>query len=154
MSIITAVSATGLAAGLVFSGVTGASASNADITLPSGGVLAQRVTTYCNRVPDLIERADKAQTRISAGAETKGSLAWLKDKRNTAVSKKHPRVVHRLDKVIARRTARLQKLPTVEANLATAKTECAALDLPAPSTSPSTSSPSPSSVPSTSGGDS
>jgi hypothetical protein len=142
MSIITAVSAAGLAAGLVFTGVANASASpsNADITLPSGSVLAQRVTTYCGRVPNLIERAEKAQTRISGNADTQGSLAWLNAKKTKATTNKHPRVVKRLDRVIARRTKRLAKLPTIESNLKQAQTECSSLNLPAPSTpAPSTS---------------
>jgi hypothetical protein len=137
MSIITAVCATGLAAGLVLTGVSAATASPADITLPPGGVLEQRVIHFCDRVPTLIERADKAQLRITAGADTKGSLAWLRARRAIAVSKKHPRVVKRLDAIIVRRTERLNKLPTLEAKLKTAQSECSTLALPTPATSSS-----------------
>jgi hypothetical protein len=147
MGIITAISATGLAAGLALTGAhvasasTGASASTsaatASITLPSGGVLEQRVTNFCGRVPKLIERADKAQVRIGADAGTKGSLAWLKAKEAKAKAAGHKRVVNRLDRVIDRRTKRLAKLPEVKTKLSRANTECGTLDLPTPSATPS-----------------
>jgi hypothetical protein len=148
MGIITAVSATGLAAGLALTGAHMASAStspapsssaSSSITLPSGGVLEQRVTSFCNRVPKLIQRADKAQTRLSGDADTKGSLAWLKAREAKAKSNGNARVVTRLDRRITRRTARLAKLPEVKTQLSKANDECATLDLPTPSVSPSAS---------------
>jgi hypothetical protein len=128
MSIITAVSAAGLAAGLA---LTGASAASADVTLPSGGILEQRVTTFCGKVPDLITKVDKAQTRINGDADTKGSLAWLKAKQAKATANNHPRIADRIGLRIKWRTERLAKLPEVKANLTKAKSECATLDLPA-----------------------
>jgi hypothetical protein len=140
MGILTALSAAGLAAGLAISGVTAASAAApsaapADITLPSGGVLEHRVTRFCSRVPNLIERAGRAQTRLSGDAGTRGSLAWLKAKQAQAQKNGRRHVVNRLDRVIERRTERLSKLPTVKENLVKAQTECATLDLPAPTPS-------------------
>jgi hypothetical protein len=130
MRIITALSATGLAAGLA---LTGAQAANADVTLPPGGALEQRITSFCGRVPDLLERIDKAQTRIGADAETKGSLSWLKAKQAKAEAKGRKRVVKRLERRIDRRTERLAKLPKLKQKLTAAQTECATLDLPSAS---------------------
>jgi hypothetical protein len=142
MGLITALSAAGLAAGLALTGAHVASASTAastaaSITLPSGGVLEQRVTKFCDRVPALIQRADKAQTRIGGDADTKGSLAWLKAREAKAKANGHPRVVKRLERVIDRRTERLAKLPELKTKLSQAKDECGSLDLPTPSASPS-----------------
>lgn len=153
MGIVTALSATGLAAGLTFTGALtgGASAAPiqaaplqaapiaapaapaADVTLPPGGVLEKRVTTFCGRIPKLLERADKAQTRISGDAGTKGSLAWLKARQAKAETNQHPRVLKRVDRKIERRTQRLAKLPELKTRLAAAQKECATLDLPAAS---------------------
>ena len=130
MGIITALSATGLAAGLA---LTGAQTASASVTLPPGGALEQRITSFCARVPDLLERVDKAQTRMNAGAETKGSLAWLKAKQAKAEGANHKRVVKRLGRKIDRRTERLAKLPQIKQKLTAAKAECATLDLPAKS---------------------
>ena len=132
MGIITAVSAAGLAAGLALTGATVASAATsasapASVTLPSGGILEQRVTTFCGKVPDLLTKVDKAQARINGDAGTKGSLAWLKAKQAKA---KHPRIADRLELRIKWRTERLAKLPEIKTNLTKAKSECANLDLP------------------------
>jgi hypothetical protein len=148
MGLITALSAAGLAAGLAVTGATAAAASApassapaasaaADITLPSGSILAQKVTRYCARVPDLQARAVKAQARLSGSAGTKGSIAWLKAREAAQQKKGHPAVVNRIDKIVTRRTARLAKLPTVESNLAKAKTQCAGLNLGSGSSTPS-----------------
>ena len=133
MGIVTALSATGLAVGLAFTGVSAGNAASASITLPDGGVLEQRVTKFCGRVPDLLERLDKASTRISGDADTKGSLAWLKVKQAKAESTHHPRVAKRIERRIERRTERLAKLPELKTKLTAAKSECATLDLPSSS---------------------
>jgi|1186.fasta_scaffold1164868_1 hypothetical protein len=133
MGFITALSATGLAAGLAFTGVSAGNAATSSITLPDGGVLEHRVTTFCNRVPDLLKRVDKASERISGDADTKGSLEWLKARKAKAESNHHPRVVKRIERRIERRTERLAKLPEVKQKLTQAQGECATLDLPAPS---------------------
>jgi hypothetical protein len=141
MRIVTALSAGGLAVGLALTPMA-AGAAPADVTLPSGGVLEKRVDRFCDRVPQLIVRADKAQARISGDADTKGSLAWLKARRAKAEAKKgkhHERVVKRLDRRIERRTDRLAKLPQVRKNLQQAKTECAEIDRSAPTPAPSAS---------------
>ena len=152
MGAITAVSALGLAAGLALTGANLASAaptsatpttpttSSSSITLPGGSVLANKITNYCGRVPKLIERADTAQTRIDGSATTKGSLLWLKAREAKATGNKHPRVAKRIDKVIARRTKRLSRLPEIKTRLTAANTECATLNLPAPSASDSSGS--------------
>ncbi len=133
MGLITTISATALSAGLVAGGVHVAAASSASITLPSGGVLEQRVTHFCNRVPDLLKRADKAQTRLSGDPSTKGSIAWLQAKQDKAEKNKHPRVAKRLDRVIDRREKHLAKLPEIKTRLTKAQSECATLSLPQPS---------------------
>jgi hypothetical protein len=101
--------------------------------LPEGGVLEQRVTKFCNRVPDLLERVDKASARISGDAETQGSLEWLKARKAQAEKNHRPRVVNRIERRIERRTERLAKLPDVKDRLTKAQGECATLDLPKPS---------------------
>ena len=132
MGIITALSATTLAAGLAFTGASaaGASTAAAGVTLPDGGVLEQRITTFCGRVPDLLERVDKAGARISGDAGTKGSLAWLKDKQAKAESNDRKRVAKRIERRIERRTDRLAKLPELKQKLTAAQGECGSLDLP------------------------
>ena len=142
MNLITALTATGLAAGLAFTGAVSSqaasvsaentSAPSASVTLPPGGVLEQRVTKFCARVPDLRKRADRAQTRISGDANTKGSLEWLKARQARAESNDHDRVAARIERRIERRTKRLAALPDRKQNLADAQDECATLDLPAP----------------------
>lgn len=127
MGIITALSATGLAAGLA---LTGANAASASVTLPTGGALEQRVTKFCGRIPDLLERVDKAQTRISADAETKGSLAWLEARKDAAQTLDRDQIVRRVERRIERRTERLAALPEVKEQLIAAQGECADLDLP------------------------
>lgn len=134
MGIITAVTATGLAAGLVFTGVSAGQAATTGVTLPDGGVLEQRIGKFCARVPDLLERIDKADNRISGDAATKGSLAWLKAKQAKAESKDRPRVAQRIKRRIERRTDRLGKLPELKKRLTAAQSECATLDLPATAT--------------------
>jgi hypothetical protein len=146
MNLITALTATGLAAGLAFTGaassqatspgVTGAASSQAaspGVRLPAGGTLEHRVTRFCARVPDLLKRADQAQTRISGDATSKGSLAWLKARQADAESNDRDRMAARIERRIERRTDRLAALPERKQNLAAAKDECATLDLPAPS---------------------
>jgi hypothetical protein len=135
MSIITAVSAAGLAAGLALTGASAVNAAPADLTLPSGGILEQRVTKFCGQVPDLLSKVDKAQTRINGDADTKGSLAWLKAKQDQAAANHHPRVADRLGLRLKWRTERLARLPKVKSNLTKAKSECATLGLPADSNS-------------------
>ena len=134
MSLTHALTATGLAVGLAFTGVAGAQAARADVTLPPGGVLEKQITSYCGRVPELLERIDKAQTRINGDADTRGSLAWLKARQAKARAD-HRRVAERLERRIDRRTERLAKLPELKVKLTAAKSECAELDLPAPSPS-------------------
>lgn len=137
MSIMTALSATGLAAGLAFTGSISAQAESAGVTLPPGGVLEQRIVKLCTRVPDLLERVDKAQARISGDADTQGSLKWLEAKQAKAESNGNKRIVNRIERRIERRTERLAKLPELKEKLAAAQEECATLDLPAPSSSDS-----------------
>ena len=138
MGMITALSATGLAAGLVLTGgsagavAPAATGAPAGITLPDGGVLEQRITGFCARVPDLLERIDKANTRISGDAATKGSLDWLKARLAKAESKDHQRVAERIERRIERRTDRLAKLPELKVKLTAAQGECATLNLPTP----------------------
>jgi hypothetical protein len=127
MGVITVLSAAGLAAGLAFTGTVSAQAESAGITLPAGGVLEQRVTRFCARVPDLLERVDKASARLSGDAKTKGSLAWLKAKQAAAESKHRDRAGERLGRRIERRTERLAKLPALKTKLAAAQGECDSL---------------------------
>jgi hypothetical protein len=156
MGVITVVSAVGLAAGLALTGAhvanadagsspaaagaPAAAAAPADVTLPSGGVLEKRVTGFCGRVPKLIDRAGKAQTRITGDASTKGSLAWLKARKAKATANGHQRVADRIDRRAERRADRLKKLPEIKQKLAAASNECATLDLPTSTPTPSTSS--------------
>jgi hypothetical protein len=135
MNLTTTLTATGLAAGLALTGVTSAQAARTDVTLPPGGVLEKRVTSFCHRLPDLLDRVDRAQTRINGDAGTKGSLAWLKARKTKAAAADHPKVAARIDRRIERRTERLAKLPKLKVKLTKAQGECTALDLPAPSQS-------------------
>lgn len=138
MKLITVIASTGLAAGLAIGGVAVASAtsspspsssSSSAVVLPPGGVLANRITTFCAHAPARAERAAKAQQRLSGSATTKGSIAHLKA-RQAKIDDKHPKAAQRLGKVVDRRTDRLTKLPERRKNLAAAQTECSTLSLP------------------------
>jgi len=133
MNLITMLTATGLAAGLAFTGAVSSQAAGPGVTLPPGGELEHRVTRFCARVPDLLKRADQAQTRISGDATTKGSLEWLKARQADAESHDRDRMAARIERRIERRTDRLAALPERTKNLTAAQDECATLDLPAPS---------------------
>ena len=142
MGLTTALTATGIAAGLALTGVavasaasgtstpgtTAATSSNGSaITLPAGGVLEKRVTTFCAKAPKIAARAEKAQKRLSGDADTKGSLARVEARQAKAAKNDHPRVAERLERVVERRTTRLAELPDRRATLAKAQTECATL---------------------------
>jgi hypothetical protein len=134
MKLMTVIASTGLAAGLAIGGVAVASAtsspdpsSSGAVTLPAGGVLEKRVTTFCEHAPALAQRAERAQTRLSGDASVKGSLAWLKARQAKVDAQKHPRAQKRLDTVVERRSKRLARLPQRQKDLATAQSECATL---------------------------
>jgi hypothetical protein len=133
MRLTTVLCSAAISAGLIAGGVQAAGAASSSVTLPEGGVLEQRVTHLCNRIPDLLERVDKASTRLAGDAQTKGSIAWLEAKQDQAQKSHHPKVANRLERVIERRTQRQAKLPELKQKLITAQGECATLDLPAPS---------------------
>lgn len=120
MGAIHALAATGLAGGLVVTAVAPAQAT----TLPEDGVLQQRLERFCERVPNLIERAEKLQPRLSGDADTRGSLAWLRGRVEDAEAAGFQRQSRRLADRLQRREELVAKLPERIENLRQAHGEC------------------------------
>jgi hypothetical protein len=77
----------------------------------------------CGEVlPKLIERREKLATRISGGADVKGSVAWLKARAAKQKAKGHEKVAARLEKRAERRAGRLEQLGKIKTELEAFKT--------------------------------
>jgi hypothetical protein len=119
----------GTSAVLVMSGLVGGTttASAAD---PTPTPSYKQVTLspedsqrLCGEVlPKLIERREKLATRISGGADVKGSVAWLKARAAKQKAKGHEKVAARLEKRAERRAGRLEQLGKIKTELEAFKT--------------------------------
>ena len=74
-------------------------------------------------LPKLIARREKLATRISGGADVKGSVAWLKARAAKQRAKGHEKVADKLDKRAERRGARLEQLGKIKTELEQFKTK-------------------------------
>ncbi len=68
-------------------------------------------------LPKLIARREKLATRISGGADVKGSVAWLKARAAKQRAKGHEKVAAQLEKRAERRGARLEQLGKIKSEL-------------------------------------
>lgn len=75
------------------------------------------------RLPKMIERRDKLATRISGGADVKGSVAWLKARAAKQKAKGHDKAAAQLEKRANRRSERLTQLGAMKTKLETFKTQ-------------------------------
>jgi hypothetical protein len=95
------------------------SASYAPITLSP-----EESQRLCAEVlPKLIARREKLATRISGGADVKGSVAWLKARAAKQRTKGHEKVADRQEKRAERRGARLEQLGKIKTELEAFKTK-------------------------------
>ncbi|TCO45115.1 hypothetical protein EV646_109290 [Kribbella antiqua] len=74
-------------------------------------------------LPKLIARREKLATRISGGADVKGSAAWLKARAAKQRAKGHEKVADKLEKRAERRGARLEQLGKIKTELEAFKTK-------------------------------
>lgn len=80
--------AAGLAAALAVVPMVAPSASASDGGADNGALQA-RMSRACKRVPQMIGRTRKLQTRLGADASTRGSLAWLAAQQAKATANGH-----------------------------------------------------------------
>lgn len=85
-----------------------------------------RIDKACNRIPSVRERVQSKITLLQAGAETKGSIAWLQAKADTAATKGKSALADALRAKAAVRQATLTLLTKKLAALDKAAAACAA----------------------------
>lgn len=133
MSVLSALGATAAVTVLSVGSVAGTSMASASSTGSHDG-LGQRLTVACGRVGKRIERVEKVQARLHAGADSPGSIARLQariDKATTAGSTDLARLL--TDRLAIRKDLD-STLPDVLTHLKDARTVCAAhAEAPAPS---------------------
>ncbi len=61
-----------------------------------GGAGAARVQRLCQHLPDAVQRTQRRQRLLAAGADTRGSLAWLRDQADQAERAGHPEIARLL----------------------------------------------------------
>lgn len=103
------------------------SASGKDITLPAGSVLATRVSDFCGRSGQVIDRLEKREAAVAKNGST------VKDtmQKRIANLKKHnyPDRAARLQKRLDRRATQAKNLPDRLATVKQAAQECQSLGL-------------------------
>lgn len=84
-------------------------------------------STYCTvRVPAVLDRIDRLVDRIGAGADTRGSTAWLEAKADKARAAGYTSTADLLDARVQARPARLEQLSTFKADVENIQaTDCA-----------------------------
>lgn len=104
-----------------------AAPSGDDITLPAGSALAERVTAFCRRSDQVIDRIEKRQAAVAKNGgkvteRVQKRIARLKDHN-------YPKRVEHLQNRLDRRTRRAQNLPDRLAEVKKAADECGDLGL-------------------------
>jgi hypothetical protein len=127
---------TAAAASLIAAPVLGASAAAADTSPPPSS--GARLARACGRLPHRIARLEKLQTRFHAAAGTRGSIAFLQARIDTAKTAGHDDLARLLTDRLAVRKDIDSQLPDILAKLKDAQQVCAAHPSSA-STSTSTS---------------
>ena len=121
----TRVAALFVALGLSFTAVGTAHAGDDD------GPLRDRLHLACQRIPNIQQRVDTAIAHLTAGADVKGSIAWVEAKIATAEANNRQRVVEDLRARLAIMQDRLVLIQDRQARLATLAERCAAWGEPA-----------------------
>ena len=119
-----AVAATALAASLAVVSLAGASGASASPVAADDGKWGPQLTRACKRIPARIERVEKLQTRFHADAHTKGSIAFLQARIDTAKTQGRTDVARLLTDRLATRKDVDAALPDVLAKLQDAKSVC------------------------------
>jgi hypothetical protein len=112
-----------LSAGLVLGAVTSfATPATAEGVVPPE--LRPRVELMCSRVPTLQQSVQARIDRIQAGADTRGSVAWLQEMRTRAVARDRTDLVNLIDTRIQVRTNLVPVLERRQAQLVTIAAKC------------------------------
>lgn len=99
--------------------VTGTGTAAADDPGPStaptsqGPIIlnAEQATYVCGtRIPAVLSRVDRVTARVNADATTRGSTAWLTDRRDKARAAGHDELADRIQERIDRRPEALSRL--------------------------------------------
>lgn len=88
--------------------------------------LESRLKLACARIPNLITRTNNLMTRLPAGPDTAGSIAWVQAKAQQ-VGKRHPELATALTNHVDVMTQKLAVLPNQLATLQKAQTQCQSL---------------------------
>lgn len=102
-----------LAAGVAAADETTPPAAQEPITLS----VEQSVKICTIRIPALLERIDRLQARADAGTGTPGSTAWLTERAEQARSAGRTALAGRLDRRIAERPAKVERLADAESRV-------------------------------------
>lgn len=92
---------------------------------PGAGIVRHRLEVACARVPPLTERTQKLIDRLQADASTRGSLAWLEAKLDTARTHDKPQLATVLENRLTTRKAKLTLLQDRLTTLSSIETFCA-----------------------------
>ncbi len=95
------------------------------------GPLRDRLHLACQRIPNIQHRVETAIAHLTAGAEVRGSIAWVEEKIAQAEANNRPRVVEDLTARLAIMQDRLAVIQNRQTRLAGLAERCAALGDPA-----------------------
>ncbi|MFI7216460.1 hypothetical protein [Micromonospora maritima] len=116
----------------LYSLITAAATGAALVAVPSlpagaaeGSPAQDRARLLCSRVPNLQIRADKLVVRLQAGADTPGSVAWLKARADQARANGREELATVLDNRVVVRTNLLPVLKNQQQNLPKVAQWCA-----------------------------
>lgn len=103
--------------------------TNADaatsVSVPAN--LQPRAKALCNRVPNLLMRVDNQMTRLPAGPDTVGSIAWVKEKAQQAQARNRKQAAQELNNRADVLTQKLALLPNQKAALQKVQDTCVSL---------------------------
>ncbi len=123
----TRVSAVVVALGLSVAGASTAHAGGGD----DGGPLRDRLKVACARIPNIQHRMEVAITHLTAGADVKGSIAWVESKIAAAEANNRPRVAEDLRNRLVIMQDRLTLIQDRQARLTSLAQRCSELGAPA-----------------------
>ncbi len=119
---IAGLAATAATAGLLLAGTAFAGAATAD-----GTPTPRAASTFCTvRVSAVLDRIVRLVDRIGAGADTRGSTAWLEAKADKARAAGYASTADLIDARVQARPARLEQLSTFKTDVENIQaTDCA-----------------------------
>ena len=115
---------------MVALGLSFAAAGTAHAGGDDDGPLRDRLHLACQRIPTIQQRVQTAITHLTAGADVKGSIAWVEAKIATAEANNHPRVAADLQARLAIMQDRLVLIQDRQTRLANLAARCAELGEP------------------------